>query len=92
LILFSIAILIGLSAQLPDSSFCNEQPMRGTCRAGIQRYYYNANTRNCEMFMYGGCDGNSNNFDSLAECERVCKPNRKRGCTLADLLTLSSHC
>lgn len=36
------------------------------------RFWYNPSTRLCVSFTYRGCDGNSNNFLSQAECDRYC--------------------
>ena len=44
----------------------------GPCRARIPRYFYNKCTKRCELFYYGGCHGNKNNFHSLKKCNRVC--------------------
>ena len=30
------------------------------------------------MFLYGGCDGNENNFETKEECEKKCKKLVKR--------------
>ena len=45
----------------------------GSCRASVTRYFYNASARECQRFMYGGCDGNSNNFESMKLCEEECE-------------------
>ena len=48
-------------------------PVRvGPCRARMPRYFYNKATRKCELFYYGGCLGNQNNFLSLKECNSKC--------------------
>ncbi|XP_005373386.1 PREDICTED: tissue factor pathway inhibitor [Chinchilla lanigera] len=44
----------------------------GMCRAYITRYFYNNQSRQCEPFVYGGCLGNLNNFESLEECKNTC--------------------
>ncbi|CAH1783699.1 unnamed protein product [Owenia fusiformis] len=46
----------------------------GPCEAKISRYFYNPETKMCEMFYYGGCDGNRNNFETKMECENRCAP------------------
>jgi len=33
---------------------------------------YSYRTGACISFVYAGCNGNSNRFASLAECQRVC--------------------
>ena len=44
----------------------------GPCNAAFQRYFFNAQTGRCEEFVYGGCDGNANNFETLEACEQAC--------------------
>ena len=44
----------------------------GPCEAAITRYFYDAGTRRCTEFTYGGCDGNENNFETLEECVETC--------------------
>ncbi|KAH7973007.1 hypothetical protein HPB52_020217 [Rhipicephalus sanguineus] len=44
----------------------------GPCRAHVPRYYYNTTTDTCEKFVYGGCKGNANNFETLKQCETRC--------------------
>ncbi|GFR66508.1 tissue factor pathway inhibitor [Elysia marginata] len=44
----------------------------GRCRAAFQRYFYNPKTEQCEVFIWGGCGGNTNNFRSERECEEQC--------------------
>ncbi|XP_036396454.1 tissue factor pathway inhibitor a [Megalops cyprinoides] len=57
----------------------------GPCKAAMDRFYFNVETRGCEKFIYGGCQGNANNFDTLEECEEMClmKPD-KNPCHLDD--------
>nr|XP_056717337.1 tissue factor pathway inhibitor [Euleptes europaea] len=54
-------------------SFCLLENDPGICRGLISRYFYNKETQLCEKFMYGGCLGNQNNFESLKECQDVCQ-------------------
>lgn len=44
----------------------------GPCRALEPRYYYNSRDGVCDVFGYGGCRGNQNNFKTLEECEGYC--------------------
>ena len=51
---------------------CLLQVDEGPCRGEIERYYYNTITQKCEVFYYGGCQGNANNFRSYQECQKTC--------------------
>ncbi|XP_013385650.1 zonadhesin isoform X2 [Lingula anatina] len=44
----------------------------GPCRASIPRLFYNAATKQCEEFGFGGCQGNANNFNTVQECQQTC--------------------
>ncbi|CAJ0931046.1 unnamed protein product, partial [Mesorhabditis belari] len=50
------------------------QPLRvGDCTENVKRYWYNAKTRQCQMFEYTGCQGNDNNFATILDCQNFCK-------------------
>ena len=51
---------------------CNLPKVTGPCRAAFRRWYFNKATGRCEMFIYGGCRGNANNFRTKSECEQKC--------------------
>ena len=51
---------------------CSLPPETGPCRGYFPRYFYNPDIRECDIFIYGGCDGNENNFETLEECEWSC--------------------
>lgn len=55
-----------------DNPACNLPAAVGDCDAAIQRYYFNAKTRQCETFTWGGCGGNDNNFTTLSDCQAAC--------------------
>lgn len=43
-----------------------------SCLAYIPRWRYDPETRTCENFVYGGCGGNANNFETIEACEGKC--------------------
>ncbi|XP_026074772.1 boophilin-H2 isoform X2 [Carassius auratus] len=51
---------------------CTLKKDEGPCKAIKDRFYFNFDTGRCELFEYGGCQGNANNFESLQECEEMC--------------------
>jgi len=45
-----------------------------SCLALFYKFFYNAETLQCEQFVYGGCgDTVANRFDTKEECESFCK-------------------
>ncbi|GIY03099.1 hypothetical protein CEXT_538132 [Caerostris extrusa] len=54
------------------SPACQQEKVVGRCRAGHRRYYFDQETGQCEMFLYGGCGGNQNNFKTKEMCEATC--------------------
>uniref|UniRef100_A0A6Q2Y0G8 Amyloid beta (A4) precursor-like protein 2 n=1 Tax=Esox lucius TaxID=8010 RepID=A0A6Q2Y0G8_ESOLU len=53
---------------------CTLEAETGPCRASMPRWHFDMATRKCVRFVYGGCAGNRNNFDSEEYCMAVCKP------------------
>ncbi|XP_075861856.1 tissue factor pathway inhibitor isoform X4 [Microcebus murinus] len=56
----------------PLHSFCALKADDGPCKAMMKRFFFNIFTQQCEEFVYGGCEGNQNRFDSLEECKKIC--------------------
>ena len=52
---------------------CSLEPEVGTCRGYIPRFFHNSTSNQCEEFIYGGCGGNKNNFNTLDECLQQCR-------------------
>ncbi|XP_030557323.1 PI-actitoxin-Afv2a [Drosophila novamexicana] len=52
---------------------CLQPMVSGRCFGHVESYAYNPLERRCESFIYGGCGGNENRFDSRAECEFSCR-------------------
>ncbi|MBE2254381.1 MAG: proteinase inhibitor I4 serpin [Myxococcus sp.] len=50
---------------------CSRAPEPGPCRAAVPKAYFDASTRRCAVFTWGGCDGVVP-FDTLEECRQIC--------------------
>ena len=72
---FSTCSSDGLAActKMACPDVCSLPPETGPCRAAFPRYYYDPSTQQCKHFIYGGCQGNENNFKTFEECEKRCK-------------------
>uniref|UniRef100_U3F5B9 Kunitz inhibitor 7 n=1 Tax=Micrurus fulvius TaxID=8637 RepID=U3F5B9_MICFL len=57
---------------LRGPKYCYLPADPGPCRRYITAYYYNPSTHSCLQFVYGGCEGNENNFKTGHECHRAC--------------------
>ena len=55
-----------------EADLCSLPPVTGLCLAYFRRYFYNKMSEQCEQFVYGGCGGNDNNFETVEECEARC--------------------
>ncbi|KAL3875223.1 hypothetical protein ACJMK2_038147 [Sinanodonta woodiana] len=54
---------------------CEQPKEEGTCRGYFPRWFYNRGNDRCEQFIYGGCQGNDNNFNTKEACVTRC-PSR----------------
>ncbi|XP_047906602.2 kunitz-type protease inhibitor 4 isoform X1 [Anser cygnoides] len=62
----------GYTCQEPVLDFCYLPSVCGNCKALFIRFFYNASSQRCEEFIYGGCGGNRNNFETKRECFQAC--------------------
>ncbi|XP_026316350.1 carboxypeptidase inhibitor SmCI-like [Hyposmocoma kahamanoa] len=51
---------------------CQLEPHSGPCPVNGTRYYWNDSEGECQLFPYGGCFGNQNNFKTEEVCLDMC--------------------
>lgn len=52
---------------------CALAAVAGDCDDYQSLWYYDAPTDRCLKFVYGGCGGNENRFNSREDCELRCR-------------------
>eukprot|EP00095_Tigriopus_kingsejongensis_P007489 maker-scaffold580_size130538-snap-gene-0.29 protein:Tk07489 transcript:maker-scaffold580_size130538-snap-gene-0.29-mRNA-1 annotation:"kunitz-like protease inhibitor precursor" len=52
---------------------CISPLLKGSCSGSGEKFHFDFQSHTCSKFVYSGCGGNGNNFDSLAECQSTCK-------------------
>ncbi|GAB6024702.1 hypothetical protein CHUAL_009835 [Chamberlinius hualienensis] len=56
----------------PITDVCQLPSQPGPCLAQFPRWYYDSTYGRCLSFIYGGCEGNDNRYESEESCERSC--------------------
>ncbi len=56
-----------------NGDVCGLPPDVGPCDGVCPRYFFNAESGQCEEFIFGCCEGNANNFPTLEACEAACQ-------------------
>ena len=56
----------------PGGEACTAPAVTGDCIAYFESWYHDVTTGLCRPFVYGGCDGNANNYETFEECQKAC--------------------
>lgn len=56
-----------------DEDTCRMPREIGDCKEFTERWYYDSSDEECRAFLFGGCNGNANNFDTLDACRSRCQ-------------------
>ncbi|SPP79077.1 male accessory gland serine protease inhibitor-like [Drosophila guanche] len=76
LLLAVLAVLVASSLALKNEICGLEHSRNGdgriSCETFIPSWSFDSAANECIKFIYGGCGGNANRFDSKAECEAKC--------------------
>nr|XP_016934434.1 kunitz-type serine protease inhibitor 2-like [Drosophila suzukii] len=73
--IFFVYILVPIigSAMVKSEGICSLPIEPGRCKAMIRKFAYKPSNKGCVPFVYGGCGGNGNRFDSIQSCDSACK-------------------
>ncbi|XP_015589222.1 papilin isoform X3 [Cephus cinctus] len=75
---------------VPVSPNCLAPVDAGPCNGDTTAYYYDVQSHMCQAFIYGGCEGNANRFQTEEQCERLC--GRFQGQDICNLPVDSGPC
>ena len=62
----------GVGSDCAPIETCASSADAGPCGATVARWYFDVATGGCEQFVWGGCGGNGNNFETREECGATC--------------------
>nr|P0DJ50.2 RecName: Full=Kunitz-type serine protease inhibitor BmKTT-2; AltName: Full=Delta-KTx 3.1; Flags: Precursor [Mesobuthus martensii] len=73
-----VGIILSVVCTISDAEGvdCTLPSDTGRCKAYFIRYFYNQKAGECQKFVYGGCEGNSNNFLTKSDCCKQCSPGK----------------
>jgi hypothetical protein len=78
----------GAGGQAGMRARCTLPSQPGNCNAYFPAFFHNPKNGVCEPFVYGGCGGNDNRFETREECQAACRG----GTPDMDVCTTNSDC
>lgn len=67
-----------------DANVCTMPKVTGPCRAYFLKWYFDTSSGSCRQFVYGGCNGNGNQFQLKEDCEANCRGSKYNYCSVID--------
>ena len=62
---------------LSNIEICWLKPDKGPCKRPSSKWYFDPSFGDCKKFIFSGCGGNANNFETYKECSGSCLMNNK---------------
>jgi hypothetical protein len=76
----ALSCMSACGGDVPD--LCALPAETGPCDAAIPSYHFDPSTGQCNLFSYGGCEGNANRFATETECLATCGDIAQTQCPL----------
>jgi papilin len=64
---------------------CYLPKISGPCEGYKPTWHYDSERKSCTQFVYGGCLGNNNKFETREECQQLCAHQELRGTTESEI-------
>ena len=80
---FNLVFIVGPSSiekKIMPRKDCLKPRNTGYCRLYNVRWYFDGKDALCKPFVYGGCGGNNNNFQTQEACSSACNHAGKEHC------------
>lgn len=71
------------SSSFKSEDVCLLPRQAGSCIGHFPSYYYDAISKSCKSFIYGGCYGNRNRFMNFEDCKSTCEMGKQNGNNMA---------
>ena len=68
----AVALLTEEFGTTTELDICSQKKDAGICPGNVPRFYFDKQLGRCGLFSYGGCGGNSNNFETQDQCVAHC--------------------